>query len=347
MGLQFFILCGFLVTVLFSALLNGWLGGGVIQVQQFVLTAFLPFILYVAHSVSAAKQKFMLFVLLVSSLVMIDNGMSQKESIDGIGWAGSRLSQGTRITFLGILEDPNDLGGYFVMCLPFAAYFFWHGFILPVRLFGLFMLAALAYGIYLTDSRGTLLAAMGLSAAFIYYRFGFNRAFVLGLISLPIVGFVFSRFRALELDSSAGERIDLWYEGMQMWEQNPIFGVGMNNFNNYTFLTAHNSFVLVISELGLIGYMLWLGFLLVSAVLSLWLLVHYRKLLMANDFRKLDPGELNESLALNSAIFFSLLAFLISAFFLSRSYVIFPFMLCAFATASYTRITRMAPELKI
>ena len=343
---QLYILCAFMVTIVVSAFLNGWLGGGVISVQDFFLTAFIPFILYSAHSISIRKQQVLLFSLLVSGLLMVSNGMSQMQSIDGVGWAGARSFQLTRITFLGRLGDPNDLGGYFVMCIPFAAYFYRHSSLIIMRLFGLFCMAALGYGIYLTNSRGALLSGLGLTGAYIYYRFGLKKAVFVAMALLPVAALIVSRFRAVEMDSSAYDRVDIWFEGMQMWEQNPVFGIGMHNFYDYAGLTAHNSFLLVMSELGTIGYLLWLGLLLVSFVLSLHLVSHYRKLLAENGFRKLESSELNESLAVNSALFFSFIGFFISAFFLSRTYSVFPYMLCAFLAGSYLRIIRINPELR-
>lgn len=346
MNAQLYLLFAFTVSIVLSAFLNGWLFGGYLYVRDFLLTALLPFFLYAAHSGSVIKLKVLLFSLLLFSLFMVSNGISQLESFDGVGWAGSRSFQGTRITFVGRLEDPNDLGGYFVMCLPFAAYFFRHGNVIFTKLFGLFCLAALAYGIYLTNSRGALLAAFGLAGAYIYYRYGLRKAIFVALALLPVAAFVISGFRSLELDSSANDRVDIWYEGLQLWEQNPIFGVGMHNFYDNAGLTAHNSFLLVMSELGTVGYLLWFGLILVSGVLSLHLVLHYRKLLRDNEFRRLEQNSLTESLALNSVIFFSMIGFFISAFFLSRSYTVFPYMLCAFAAASYMRITRIDPALK-
>ena len=38
----------------------------------------------------------------------------------GTGWTGIGLSQGTRIQYVGIFNDPNDLGMLFVACVPMA-----------------------------------------------------------------------------------------------------------------------------------------------------------------------------------------------------------------------------------
>src|SRR3546814_16694190 len=68
--------------------------------------------------------------------------------------------------------------------------------------------------------------------------------------------------RMQELDageSSAYGRIESWYDGIQMFLANPVFGVGVGNFTDHTWLTAHNSFVLVLAETGIVGYTVWLA----------------------------------------------------------------------------------------
>ena len=345
-GPEFWLLSAFVATIIVSGFANGWLGGGVARAQTFILTAFLPYVLYSNHAISISKQRFILFLLLFFGLLMITNGMSQLSSNDGIGWVGSRLVD-ERIAFLGVLQDPNDLGQYFVMCIPFAAYFMRNGTLVFSRLAAGAVLLLLCYGIYMTNSRGTLLSVMSLLLCYIYYRFGTKKAIVTLALLSPAVIFVFSRFRAIELDSSAMDRADTWFTGMQLLEQNPIFGVGMGNFMEYSQLTTHNSFVLVMSELGFVGYILWLSLIIISLVTTLHVARHYRNLLIQNEYKRLPSTELSRALSLNSTILFSLIGFLFCAFFISRSYSAFLFMICAFSVASYIRVTRLAPELKI
>jgi len=66
------------------------------------------------------------------------------------------------------------------------------------------------------------------------------------------------------LESSSASRLEFWKAGMGMWQDNFIFGIGYNNFSNnlpsymnisdhYGARTAHNQFVSIISEMGLLG----------------------------------------------------------------------------------------------
>src|SRR3546814_18467251 len=73
-----------------------------------------------------------------------------------------------------------------------------------------------------------------------------------GMMMLP------TRLQELDAgESSAYGRIESWYDGIQMFLANPVFGVGVGNFTYHTWLTAHNSFVLALAEHGIVGYTFW------------------------------------------------------------------------------------------
>ena len=81
--------------------------------------------------------------------------------------------------------------------------------------------------------------------------------------------------RLSELDageSSAAGRVDAWYSGLEMFLQSPLFGIGPGLFaDNNANLTAHNSFVLVMAEMGLVGYTIWLAFVVTVGISLRWL----------------------------------------------------------------------------
>jgi O-antigen ligase len=60
-----------------------------------------------------------------------------------------------------------------------------------------------------------------------------------------------------EADSSTSERLDCWAEALSMWREHPILGVGLGQFNEYHYKTAHNSYLLTLAELGLPGMVLF------------------------------------------------------------------------------------------
>jgi O-antigen ligase len=63
---------------------------------------------------------------------------------------------------------------------------------------------------------------------------------------------------------STMERYDAWATGLELFRNSPIYGVGAGQFVEYHYLTAHNSFVLAMAELGFVGLVLFASIIYVS-----------------------------------------------------------------------------------
>ena len=120
----------------------------------------------------------------------------------------------------------------------------------------------------------------------------------------------------------------------------------MNNFVEYHDLTAHNSFVLVMGELGLLGYGFWFSCVTLSMLMLYVGLVRYRSLMTESHFKIKQRTELDRTYALNNTLFFSIFGFMATAFFLSRSYSFLMYFILALAVTSYYRLSVEAPEIK-
>ena len=59
-----------------------------------------------------------------------------------------------------------------------------------------------------------------------------------------------------------------------MWRTHPLLGVGLGQFGEYNQLTAHNSFLLTLAELGLPGMLLFTSIVYVSAKIPVAVLRH-------------------------------------------------------------------------
>jgi putative inorganic carbon (hco3(-)) transporter len=210
-----------------------------------------------------------------------------------------------RLRGLGFLNDPNDFAQALLMVMPLL---WWaHKPARPLRAVVLVFMPGMiaAYSLYLTHSRGGLLAVL----AMLY--FGVQRALgatrTLMLLAALVLAANYSGFGGgREINSgeqSAGDRIDAWADGLSMLRSHPVFGV---EFTEHHERTAHNSFVLCFSELGLFGYFAWLGMIVIA----------YRGLAGMID----DPYAGAEQRRAASCLRASLVAFLASAWFLSRSY---------------------------
>ena len=82
----------------------------------------------------------------------------------------------------------------------------------------------------------------------------------LAYIALTYTANLGSTSLSIARESSSG-RMDLWLNGLRCWVQQPIFGCGFYQLEQYPYLSAHphNIFIQILTETGVIG----LGFLLV------------------------------------------------------------------------------------
>lgn len=322
-----------LIPVIFlSGMINAGFWSTWAILELYLTSIFLPFLVVQNLINSEAKQKTVMIVLIISALVMVHDGMAQKASEIGVGWSGAMLSQGTRITYLGIFSDPNDVGMFLVMVLPLALFFFAKANTFS-KLFFIIPPALIVYGVYLTNSRGALIGLMSQVGLWFFIRYGFVKSLIVGAIAAPLAFIAMSMFRAIDADEESAEgRLDAWYEGFQLFFWKPVLGVGMGRFTEYHHLTAHNSFVLVFTELGSSGYFLWIGFLTFSALMLL--------MLWRTDIKGNLVGQVAEfETSIAKALSFSLVGYLATAFFLSRSYTPMLYIFGAMFVATFYRAT--------
>jgi O-antigen ligase len=142
-------------------------------------------------------------------------------------------------------------------------------------------------------------------------------------------------------DSAAG-RVEAWGNGIAMWKTSPLWGVGFGQFGDHNQdqggLTAHNSFVLCFAELGTLGYLLWLS--LIAA--TMWELSSMLDTLDADDPDK------QELIRCATAVRLSLIAYLATAWFLSRTYEMTLYVLLGMGVALVEMANRqIEPEIRI
>lgn len=268
------------------------------------------------------KFKISFWLIVVLNLILVKQGHDQAQNF--YGWANQSVvlqnsaeGQVQRITWIGIFGDPNDLALSFVIAIGFLIPFILGKCSAFTKLFSMGGTAALSYGLILSNSRGGILALL---ATIFFYFVRKTRKFVLGSIVGGGLGFLFlliAPSRMSEMSStegSAASRLDLWYEGLQIFKHNLIFGRGYNMFQEDLSQTAHNSYVLAAAELGIVGLLLWVGILYLS-VKGCWI--------VQDKYKKMETYAL--------AIQSSIVGFAAAAFFLSRTYNILPFLLVAMA----------------
>jgi putative inorganic carbon (hco3(-)) transporter len=322
-----------------SVAANGWLGGALETVTAFLPTLVL-FYLISTTTDTIAKHRLFMKTLAIITTVLALHGIDQVQT--GIGWSSARVTDGNRITYLGIFNDPNDLALAFLIVLPMLGYCLSEAKLLIGKAIWLMAIAINLYALFLTNSRGGMLGAIALFIIYFYSRFGLIRSLGVAAIGLFALALLPSRLSTLDAsEESAAGRIDAWYEGIRMLIHHPLIGVGKGNFTDHHDLTAHNSIVLVFAELGLVGYFIWLAF----VGLSAWMVYKMAKTgaEQMGSVAAAGTDDWPEYAKVSRTYFYSLLGFLIPAFFLSRSYNILLFMLCALCAALYQNVRRQWP----
>lgn len=336
---QYLILPAFLATLMLSEVFNHWVGGAVEQLGQFAPVVIIFFVLSAAVAVNRKRVPVTFAVIALCSMVLALHGVDQKQH--GIGWTGMGMIEG-RIMYVGIFNDPNDLGLLFVAALPMTVFLSAGGGFLR-RIFWLAGAALLLYGVYLTNSRGALLAVLAIVGIYVWYRRGMVTAGALSVVGLIVMQLLSSRMSELDADEeSANGRVDAWYEGLHMFTSHPVFGVGAGNFTDYNYLTAHNSFVLALAETGIVGFTLWLAF----VGYCFWMMVavlRYKPVLAEGDAQQLADWQYEKRISMT--LLLSLCGMFACAFFLSRTYTVVIYLVAALVVGYYVGVRRRFPGL--
>lgn len=331
------LMAGFYLAVVMSHVSHVYLAGAIAAIKAFLVIFLLYFI--ILNGVNTfRKYKIAVWLMVLLITVLVFQGMDQVR--DGYGWAGQLpVLQGgrltpliTRITWVGIFNDPNDLALTFVIAIGIALPFIFGRTNIIAWSLSIFLAGLLCYGVYLTNSRGGLLALMATVYMFMVRRTGkiFWGSVIGGILASVILILGPSRMGMLSSsEASAYSRVEYWYQSILFLKSNPLFGIGFNMYTDTMPQTAHNSYALAFAELGMFGYFMWMGLLYVS----------FQGL---TRIQEQVPRLYNYALGLQCG----LVGFCAAAFFLSRTYVIIPYLMFAL-TGSLMHIARgMKPGLE-
>jgi O-antigen ligase len=301
--------------------MNGWVGGGVQGVWKFSKIAVV--LIFVGATVTNLQR----MAWLRNMLLMVAVGFSLAGLIDLFqGVVGSpfiwvvprteeispeALAAMQRLKGLGTLDDPNDFAQFLLVSLALLA---GRGLdesssfsrILRTALAG-FLLVALIY----TKSRGGVLGLVALIGLKTWDRFrwsGFIPVALAGLCAAPFISGMAGRDLSLQ---GGSDRLALWSDALAAFKHAPIFGNGFGTAPEILDLTTHNTYLLCLVELGIVGFIFWIGMVIVVMV-PLWKMAS-----------KPIEGQEEGSLALRSwarAIRDAFVVFLVTSFFLSRAF---------------------------
>ena len=308
---------------------NGWAGGVVEVFNRFVPTI-LCFFMIAGTADSLKRLNLLAWTVSLALFVIALHGILESQT--GVGWSGASVVEGSRITYVGLLADPNDLGMALLMALPMQIYLVGTTRRVLLRLLLVVCIGATLWSTYLTNSRGAVLGLAAMSVYLIFKRYGTAKAMLVAPILIgALVAAGPGRIDDMSADEdSAAGRVDAWYAGFDMFKERPLFGVGMGNFVEHHSLTAHNSFVLALAELGVVGYFMWLALLALSIMMIRQIINLEAPGELSIPSAELDDWRAHQRFA--SALLYTLIAYMVTAFFLSRSYVPMLYMtygLCA------------------
>jgi O-antigen ligase len=258
-------------VVAFSIVLTGWIGGGLQAIITFVPEVSAFFLIYLTCKTKKHLQILVVLLFFAAAFIIYHGAHALRvndldnEYLLTEGVAVNEQGVGIyRIRGLSFLNDPNDTSQFFVALIP-CLFFFWKKGAKFRNLLQVYLPAAfLLWGMFLTHSRGGMVALMAIAIVAGRRKIGTIPAIVGGAVLFVVLlasGFSGGR----DVSADAGEdRMEAWSEGLQMIKSHPLFGVGFAQFSEHYYITAHNTIVVCAAELGLVGAFFWVLFVFVT-----------------------------------------------------------------------------------
>lgn len=317
-----------LLATITSYLPAFWLGGMQFAFQDFGKLVIL-YLLIVLLAPDARQCNWLLWTLFIGVGFLAFHTLLQHFTGYGVGGLEPlmRRSHWDEDVFIpqaigfGIFNDPNDLCLVFIAVLPLAWAMARSSMNFAGKVVGLTLIGLSIVGAWATNSRGGFVGLFGMCAAYTIVRAkGLKRWGVISVSILLITVVAPSRVTA-KAGIDIG-RVNNWGDGIAAFKANPIFGIGYWKFPNICeeFQVAHNSYIHVLTELGLVGYVPFF-------LLIYFTLLHLRRTI--NLRAQITP---REHIVL-AAFFSSLAGYLTAIYFLSRQYTPVLYILLALAMA--------------
>lgn len=328
----------FVVWIFVSVVING----ATYNIDRLITSYFKWFILYrflVLSVRTPAELRQATWAFLFFGILLSMQSIQHMASVSGLGWAGqpfgwvdpaaATIGLDKRTKWVGIFDGPGVFAVIFTTALPFGIQYIAKAYPAWIRMLATFVVVPmLLLGLYYTGSRGGMLAGATIIGMYVLARI---RLSLPKLVAVAVLGFAMLMLAPSYLtdtrdsSGSAQNRISMWAEGIEMVQQNPVFGIGRMQFGNYTgSLIAHNSAVELMGETGVPGFFFWVG------IIYLGL-----RNLVLRGREATDPKERGLLLALG----ISLLGYCVSSMFVTLEYETFYFLLAlTSAVANWTTV---------
>jgi hypothetical protein len=350
-----------LATILSVVIGMSWVGGGIPAFLMFIPNAF-AFFLVCIHFDSMKKLKTLVLMMLFVCLFVIAQGAMelqrgipanaafmtgdpdefQSGGIDTAPYLLGLKSDSNewfyRLRGLGEINDPNDFAQVIVCVIPLVFIFWTRKKFIRNSLFVLLPISILLYGAFLTHSRSSMLALLVMAIVAARRRIGLVPSIVVA-VGLFVAASALNFTGGRQISADAGEdRTALWGEGLELLKSHPIFGVGFGRMADFAGQTAHNTLVVCAAELGMFGLYFWSLFLF-PTMRNVLVIASPEKVGEAKPIavkekasfqfgtKKMEEIDRLEICRLGRLVLISLTGFLVSAWFLSRAFVMTFFLL--------------------
>jgi hypothetical protein len=249
------------------------------------------------------------------------------------GMLGITSIDNGRVRYIGVLHDPNEVALTVSVALPIAVAFYQRRRSkLRVGLVAITGLIAAAT-VVMSQSRSGLIVFLAVMGVYFIKRFGVRGAVGAAFAVVPVL--IYGGRAGQRAESSTTERLETWYEGLEMVRSYPVLGVGHGQFLQHHPLTAHNSVLLAAAECGLFGAILW------TAVIYLSLKIPYRVL---RDVRE-PEGEVARTWALS--LMASVAGVAVGTLFLSFNYHFVLWVYVGMTAALWAAVRAHKPDFEV
>jgi hypothetical protein len=252
----------FILATCLSWVPSFWIGGIQFAFQE-IGKLYVLFFLVVLLGRSAHGYRVILWTIIACTIWLAIHAILQIHQGHGFGgqapmWRVTNRQTGEGVwqaMAFGIFEDPNDVCLQFILVIPLLFAEFRSSSARLIQGLSLLGIPVVAYGAWLTNSRGGYVGIFAMVVAYLVsHTKGIKRWFLLAFSLFFLAVFAPSRFSAGLIGQQ--DRSVLWGDGIGMFKNHPLLGVGYRNFSaeSSESKVAHNSYVEVLAEIGIIGY---------------------------------------------------------------------------------------------
>jgi len=253
-----------------------------------------------------------------------------------IGLFQTTTITGGRVRWRGVLQDPNELALTTGICLPFAFAFFEQKRKFSRLLILIYALVIIGTCIVLTQSRGGQMVFTTVLAVYFIKKYGLKGALIGAIFALPLI--LLGGRGSEEAEESANERSEILAEGLMIWKAFPLTGCGFRQFTEHFWLTAHNAYLLALSELGPFGFFAWLSMIYLTLKISL---------VAINRYGEHPSPQAQQIRAWAMALLASFAGLMVGIFFLSFTYHYVLWIYFGLSGAFYFAVRGLDPTFKV